>query len=146
MIVYHKDFFINRLVKEWLNHERLIIACDLDDTIIPYNPELTDSCHHTVELIKDCQQEGIWFVINTARKRSQLVDSVGQVESLGIKVDSVNEMPFTWDLPIGVSGKVYANIFLDDRGGLECTKHQLRKALEIVKQVREQQRIQNESN
>ena len=83
------------------------------------------------------------FIINTARQRSKLINSVGEVESLGIKVHSVNEMPPYWTLPIGVAGKVYANIFLDDRGGLECTKHQLRKALEIVKQIREQQRLQN---
>jgi hypothetical protein len=52
-------------------------------------------------------------------------------------------MPAYWDLPIGIAGKVYANIFLDDRGGLECTKHQLRKAFEIVKQYREQQLLQS---
>lgn len=143
MITYHKDFFINRLVKEWIGHEKLIIACDLDDTIIPYNPELTDSCTETVQLIKDCQTEGIVFIINTARERSKLSGSVGQVEDLGIKVHSVNEMPPNWTLPIGTAGKVYANIFLDDRGGLECTKHQLRKAFEIVKQYREQQLLQS---
>lgn len=141
---YHKDFFINRLIREWLSHERLIIACDLDDTIIPYNPELTDSCNETVELIKECQTEGIWFIINTAREEEKLENSRTQVESLGITVHSINEMPFTWDLPYGVSGKVYANIFLDDRGGLECTKHQLRKAYNFVKNYREQIKIKQE--
>jgi hypothetical protein len=63
---------------------------------------------------------------------------------MGIEVHSVNEMPFTWDLPYGLSGKVYANIFLDDRGGLECTKHQLRKAYNIVKQYREQIKLKQE--
>lgn len=137
-IKYHKDFFINRLVKEWLKHERLIIACDLDDTIIPYNPELWESCEETVELIKECQTEGIWFIINTARQEYKLEDGKTQVESLGIEVHSVNKMPFTWNLPYGLSGKVYANIFLDDRGGIECTRNQLREAYNIVKQHREQ--------
>lgn len=141
---YHKDFFINRLVKEWLSHERLIIACDLDDTIIPYNPELTESCNDTVELIKECQTEGILFIINTAREEYKLEDSKTQVENLGITVHSINKMPLHWELPYGVSGKVYANIFLDDRGGLECTKHQLRKAYNIVKQYREQIKIKQE--
>lgn len=143
MITYHKDFFINRLVKEWLKHERLAIACDLDDTIIPYNPELTDSCHDTVQLIKDCQEQGIVFIINTAREDFKLDQSKQQVEALGITVHAVNKMPAWWTLPYGLAGKVYANIFLDDRGGLECTKHQLRKALELVKQIREQQQLQN---
>ena len=143
MITYHKDFFINRLVKEWLKHERLVIGCDLDDTIIPYNPELTDSCYDTVQLIKDCQEQGIVFIINTAREDFKLEQSKQQIEQLGITVHSVNKMPSWWTLPYGLAGKVYANIFLDDRGGLECTKHQLRKALELVKQIREQQQLQN---
>jgi predicted HAD superfamily phosphohydrolase YqeG len=140
---FHTDFFIDRLVKEWLSHERLIIACDLDDTIIPYNPELTESCEEVVNLILDCQEEGIWFVINTAREEYKLQESAAEVEALGIKVHGINKMPLHWDIAYGLAGKVYANIFLDDRGGLECTKHQLRKALEIVKQVREQRRLQN---
>jgi len=143
MMTYHKDFFINRLATEWIKHEKIIIACDLDDTIIPYNPELTASCTETVQLIKDCQTEGITFIINTARQGSKLFGSVEQVESLGIKVHAINKMPAYWDLPIGIAGKVYANIFLDDRGGLECTKHQLRKAFEIVKQYRDQQLLQS---
>lgn len=146
MLRYHEDFFINRLVREWISHHKLIIACDLDDTIIPYNPELADSCQDTVQLIKDCQQEGIVFIINTAREGYKLRQSKSQVEDLGIIVHAVNEMPPYWEAPYGLSGKVYANIFLDDRGGLECTKHQLRTALEIIKYIREQQRIQNESN
>lgn len=145
-MIYHKDFFINRLVKEWLGHEKLIIACDLDDTIFPYNPELTESCKETVKLIKECQTQGIIFIINTAREPNKLDQSKQEVESLGITVHAVNCMPSYWDLPIGKAGKVYANIFFDDRGGLECTKHQLRKAFEIVKNYREQQKIQYDNN
>lgn len=137
MIRYHEDFFINRLVTEWLSHNRLIIACDLDDTIIPYNPELAESCAEMVELVKACQEEGILFIINTARESYKLEKSKYQVEELGIKVHSVNEMPSYWHAPYGLAGKVYANIFLDDRGGLECTKRQLSETLKIVKQIRE---------
>jgi tyrosine-protein phosphatase YwqE len=141
MTVYHKDFFINRLVKEWLEHERLIVACDLDDTIIPYNKELTESCKETVELLKECQQEGITLIINTARKDHRLAESSLEVIELGLNPASINEMPKYWSQEIGISGKVYANIFLDDRGGLECSRHQLKKAFEIVKFTREQQQI-----
>lgn len=134
---YHSDFFINRLIKEWLSHDRLIIACDLDDTIIPYNPELAESCAETVELIKSCQEEGILFIINTARENHKLQRGKQQVEELGIVVHSVNEMPSDWHAPYGLAGKVYANIFLDDRGGLDCTKKQLQETLKIVKLIRE---------
>lgn len=143
MIRYHEDFFINRLVKEWLSHNRLIIACDLDDTIIPYNPELAESCAEMVQLVKACQEEGILFIINTARESYKLQQSRAQVESLGIRVDGVNEMPPDWIIPYGKAGKVYANIFLDDRGGLACTKKQLQETLRIVKQIREEKNGSN---
>lgn len=138
-MLYHKDFYINRLVKEWLAHEKLIIACDLDDTLLPYNSESKETCALTQTLLKDCQQEGIILVLNTARDKELHPSSVLEVEKLGLKVTSINETPAYLNLPYGNSGKVYANIFLDDRAGLECALHQLRKALEIVKQVREQQ-------
>ena len=40
-----------------------------------------------------------------------------QVEDLGIIVHGVNKMHPEWNRPYGINGKLYANIFLDDRGG-----------------------------
>ncbi len=38
-----------------------------------------------------------------------------------------------WGRPYGINGKVYANIFLDDRGGLMENYWILSEALSIVK-------------
>ena len=43
MIRHHANFYTNRLVKEWLKNGKIIIACDLDDTIIPYNEEIKEN-------------------------------------------------------------------------------------------------------
>jgi hypothetical protein len=133
---YHVNFFINRLVTEWLKNGKLIIGCDLDDTIIPYNDELKEHCQKVVDLILECQKEGIIFLINTARSERQLKTAKEQVGKLGIEVHGVNQMHPEWDKPYGLNGKIYANIFLDDRGGIKSTYWDLSEVLSIVKRER----------
>jgi hypothetical protein len=133
---HHADFYINRLVTEWLKNGKIIIGCDLDDTIIPYNEEIKDNCNKMVDLILECQKEGIIFIVNTARSEYQLEKAKQQVEDLGIVVHGVNKMHPEWDKPYGINGKIYANIFLDDRGGFWNSYWALQDALTIVKQER----------
>ena len=130
---YHVNFYTNRLVTEWLKNGKIIIGCDLDDTIIPYNEEIKNNCKKMVDLILECQKEGIIFLINTARSEYQLKKAKEQVEELGIVVHGVNKMHPEWDKPYGVNGKLYANIFLDDRGGFWDTYWILTNALTMVK-------------
>jgi hypothetical protein len=131
---HHANFYTNRLVTEWLKNDKIIIACDLDDTIIPYNEEIKDNCKIMVDLILECQKEGIIFLINTARSEYQLQKAKEQVEELGIVVHGINKMHEGWDKPYGLNGKLYANIFLDDRGGFWECYWTLSNALTIVKQ------------
>ena len=130
---HHANFYTNRLVTEWLKNGKIIIGCDLDDTIIPYNEEIKDNCKKMVDLILECQEEGIYFLINTARSKDQLQKGKEQVEALGIEVHGVNEMHTEWNRPYGVNGKLYANIFLDDRGGFWDAYWTLLNTLTIVK-------------
>ena len=133
---HHANFYTNRLVKEWLKNGKIIIACDLDDTIIPYNEEIKENCNKMVKLVLDCQKEGIIFLINTARSKERLYKSKEQVEDLGIVVHGINQMHPEWDKPYGLNGKLYANIFLDDRGGFWDTYWTLSNALSIVRHQR----------
>lgn len=136
---HHANFYVNRLVTEWLKNGKIIIGCDLDDTIIPYNEEIKDNCKKMVNLILECQEEGIIFLINTARSEYQLEKAKQQVEELGIVVHGVNKMHPEWDKPYGVNGKIYANIFLDDRGGFWDSYWTLTNALTMVKIERKKQ-------
>jgi MoaA/NifB/PqqE/SkfB family radical SAM enzyme len=133
---YHTNFYTNRLVTEWLKNGKIIIGCDLDDTIIPYNEEIKDNCKKMVDLILECQQEGIYFLINTARNNQQLEKAKQQVEELGIAVHGVNEMHPEWTHTYGKNGKIYANIFLDDRGGFWDSYWILSNAYSIVRNIR----------
>jgi hypothetical protein len=136
---YHANFYVNRLTTEWLKNGKIIIGCDLDDTIIPYNEEIKDNCKKMVDLILECQKEGIIFLINTARSEYQLERAKQQVEELGITVHGVNKMHPEWDKPYGINGKIYANIFLDDRGGFWDSYYTLFNTLTMVKMERKKQ-------
>jgi hypothetical protein len=136
---HHANFYVNRLTTEWLKNGKIIIGCDLDDTIIPYNEEIKENCKKMVDLILECQKEGIVFLINTARSEHQLERAKQQVEELGITVHGVNKMHPEWDKPYGINGKIYANIFLDDRGGFWDSYWTLSTALTMVKMERKKQ-------
>ena len=133
---YHANFYTNRLATEWLKNGKIIIGCDLDDTIIPYNQEIKNNCKKMVDLILECQELGIIFLINTARCEKQLETAKQKVEELGIVVHGVNKMHDEWDKPYGINGKIYANIFLDDRGGFWDSYWTLFHAYSIVKRER----------
>jgi hypothetical protein len=136
---HHANFYVNRLTTEWLKNGKIIIGCDLDDTIIPYNEEIKDNCKKMVDLILECQKEGIIFLINTARSEYQLEKAKQQVEELGIVVHGVNKMHPEWDKPYGINGKIYANIFLDDRGGFWDSYYTLFNALTMIKMEKKKQ-------
>jgi hypothetical protein len=107
--------YLERLLKEWNKHDRIIIACDFDDTIRHWS--MTNDFNHIISVIKEAQQLGALLVINTASDvdaRRPLIEEY--CKDNGLCVDSINENPI--DLPYGKWGKVYANIYLDDRAGL----------------------------
>lgn len=133
-----ESFYVQRLVKEWIHHNSLIIACDVDDTIEPFNnsPEITEACNKVVSLLLECQKEGIVLIANTARSNEQLEKVPEIFKSKGLHLDSINKMPEGY-YPYGHNGKVYANIYLDDRSGLELTMAQLQAALIKVIKLRE---------
>jgi hypothetical protein len=111
--------YVVRLRKEWEQHGKIIIGVDYDDTISPWKwtkEELLD----TVKVIKEAQSVGAYVVIFTACSKERYPEISAYTTSLGIRVDAINQNPI--DIPYGNENKIYANIFLDDRAGLEEAK------------------------
>lgn len=108
-----------RLYKEWSTYGKIIIGVDFDDTISPWgfrDEEDLLSLKKTVDLLKIAKETGAYIVIFTACN----VDRYSEIESYcsknGLTIDTINKNAI--DLPYGNDGKIYANIFLDDRAGL----------------------------
>lgn len=128
--------YVIRLRKEWEQHGKIIIAVDYDDTISPWKwsqSELQD----TINVIKEAQLVGAYVAIFTACSSERYDEIYQYAKSVGIRVDSINQNPI--NIPYGNSSKIYANIFLDDRAGLEEAKDILRTCIYLQRSYKRSQ-------
>lgn len=106
-------FFYNRLKEAYLEHDRLIIAYDIDDTVRPYKSK---SCEETKKLIRRAKEVlNPYFIIYTANPHNE--KNIQFLNDENLPFDTINE-----NIPeIGRYGdglKIYYNLFLDDKAGL----------------------------
>ena len=133
--------YVERLYNEWITHENAIIAVDFDDTIYPFKMQTENDLEDTINLIKDCKSVGAYITIFTASDVNRHPEILRYCESKGIKVDSINENAI--ELPYGHEGKIYYNINLCDRSGLEEAKAILREAMYLVRAYKAGRKLDN---
>lgn len=107
--------YLDRLIEEWKQYGKIIIACDYDDTISPWKMQSFDF-KRVIEVLKVAKETGAYIVIFTACNTERYGEIKDYCQTAGLKIDAINETPI--DLPYGKNGKIYANVFIDDRAGL----------------------------
>jgi hypothetical protein len=115
---YHPNMerYITRLVREWREHKKILLAVDFDDTLSPW--KFDDFNYSEVfKLINQAKELGAYVVIFTACKEERY-DYIRKYckEMGGFEIDGINENVI--ELPYGNNRKIYYNHLLDDRGGL----------------------------
>lgn len=130
--------YINRLLSEWIQHGKIIISVDYDSTVFPYPTidNLSD-IKRTVDLVKLAHDTGAYIVIFTASNIDRYEEIQKYCEEIGLPIDAINKNPI--DLPYGNNGKIYYNINLCDRSGLN-------ESLDILEQTMYKYRGINETN
>ena len=118
--------YIDRLLREWKQYGKIIIACDYDDTISPWGLEDND-CEKVIEMLKIAKETGAYLVIFTACTKDRYKEIKEFCYEKGLKIDTINQNPI--ELPYGNDKKIYANIFLDDRAGLKESLNILEAAM-----------------
>lgn len=108
-------------------HSRLIIAFDFDDTVYPFSGDDT-ICFEVRETLKWAQDQGHILICYTCRSEQEEVLQFCQGE--GIYYDRFNENHLQLD---GQKGKVFYNIFLDDKCGLPQALSTLQEVLRYNK-------------
>lgn len=128
------DFFLDqynvvqRLLKEWREHGKIIIAYDFDDTVFDFHKR-GDKYNDVISLLQRCKRAGAHFIVFTCCHEGQYDDIREYLHENLIPYDKINEnMDFT---QFG-GRKVYYNILLDDRAGLHSSYYAL---LEAVSQI-----------
>ena len=114
-----KDILLNQLIDVYEKHGKIIIGVDFDDTVFPFNKSVANinRCNEVVEIVRDLKPYSIICLWSVADAQS-LVYKEHIMDLYGIKPDYVNDSPLNkW----GDSKKVYFNIQLDDKAGLNET-------------------------
>lgn len=118
--------YLERLEEEWRLHGKIIIACDYDDTISPWKMQNQDF-GRVFEVLKFAKETGAYVVIFTACKPERYTEITDYCLQNGLEIDGINKTPI--DLPYGNDKKIYANVFIDDRAGLNESLNILEMAM-----------------
>lgn len=106
---------VERLYREYQQHGKLIIACDLDDTVFDFHDK-GFTYEKIWDTLRKCQDLNFYIVAFTGVNPDKYESVVKHFADNGIKITGINQNPFP--LPFGNHGKMYFNILLDDRAGL----------------------------
>ncbi len=122
--------YVERLFNEWIEHKKIIISVDYDDTIFPFKLDNIEDIERTIGLVQIAKAIGAYVVIFTASDPERHLEIQEYCESIKLPIDSINRNPI--DLPYGKNGKIYYNINLCDRSGLRESLDILDKTIDKV--------------
>lgn len=133
-ILDHDPFMIhtvavNRLVDEWEKYGQLIVAYDYDNTVFDYYGK-GYTFNKVIQILRDCKKLGFHLTVFTSCNEDRFPEIKEYLKKNEIPYDSINETP---DYIPFRGRKVYYNILLDDRAGLESAYDQLKSVLFIIK-------------
>jgi hypothetical protein len=117
-IYLNPNVALERLRTEWLVHGKIIVAFDIDSTVLPFHAsEANDDYAPIHKLLRNLKGLGCILIAFTAAHESRWDGIKQKLSDIGIVYDYFNQSPPT--IPGVVrTGKVYANAYLDDRAGL----------------------------
>jgi len=115
-------------MSEYKQYGNLIVALDFDGTINDYHNEGLEF-EKVIDLIKACNQLDFQIVIFTANPDTEYIEK--KCSDLGIEICGINKnlVPM-----FDKSPKIYYNILLDDRAGLESAYYILADVVITIKE------------
>jgi hypothetical protein len=121
---------IKRLISEWVKHKSLIIAYDYDNTVFDYH-NLGYEFNGLIKLLRECKKYGGKFIVYSCSPLDRHYEMKSYLNGNDIPFDTINENIVELH---GGGGKLFYNIFLDDRAGLKSAYSVLHAALNVMKE------------
>lgn len=108
----------DRLKNEWSKYGKLIIAYDVDSTVLPFHEDEKDDNYTVIhKLIRKLHELGCILVVFTSAEENRWDEIKERLKEKNLPYHYFNQSPP--EIPnIIDKGKVYANIYLDDRASL----------------------------
>lgn len=132
--IFKNDYYLNRrnfykrLKDEYYKYGKLIIAFDFDDTIYDFHNK-GRHYNKVIKLLQDWRGDA-YFILYTASDETRFQSMKLYMEEHGICVHAINEN-ISKNVPQG--GKIYYNVLLDDRAGLNTSYWALKKLLKHIR-------------
>lgn len=124
---------IERLKKEYILYNDLIIGLDFDNTIFDYHKEGL-GLQPVIDLLRRCSDIGLTMCLHTLCLNEKTSMTHGDKDiyclELGIEVNYINISPVLSDQPNDVPMKPFYSILLDDRAGLSASYNILKTTLD----------------
>ena len=121
---------IQRLVKEWVKHKSLIIAYDYDNTVFDYHNNGYEF-EFVIDLLRESKKYGAKFIVYSCSPATRHDEMREYLNSNDIPFDTINQNIVELH---GGEGKLFYNIFLDDRAGLKSACSILSSAMTVIKE------------
>ena len=121
-----------RLLAEYKKHNSLIVALDFDDTIFDFH-KTGESYEMVQQLVRDLHSIGCKIIIWSGSENTDEMSAY--LKEKNIPYDLINEnLKINEIWVIGRDPrKIYANVFLDDRGGLIGVYNDLSRLVKEIK-------------
>ena len=120
-----------RLWAEYQKYGSLIVAVDFDDTLYDFHG-IGESYEQVRQLVRDLYAANCQIIIWTGNQNTEFVESFlaeNNIPYHGINTDSVDGITYTNGNP---PRKLYANVYIDDRAGLEHVYNDLKQLLVTI--------------
>ena len=116
-----------RLYKEYKQYGSLVVAYDFDNTVYDFHNE-GYFYNNVISLLQELHSLNCICICFTANENEALVRDYCREKR--IPLDKLNENP---DFFKSTSKKIYYNVLLDDRSGLEQVYKELRILIKLIK-------------
>ncbi len=120
------DNAYERLLKEYRKYNSLVVAYDFDNTVFDYHGNGW-TFHQTIDLLRELKERGCYLIVFTANEDEEFVADYCKYNK--IPFDSINENP---PFCKSEARKIYYNILLDDRAGLQETYKLLTRLIKEI--------------
>lgn len=123
-----KENVVERLLNEWKLYGKIIIAYDYDETVFDFHKNgrtYEDVCN----LLRRCEKVGAYFIVFTCCGPDQYKEIREDLTSKNLPFDRIND---NMDFIDFTGRKVFYNILLDDRAGLESAFEDLQTVVKIM--------------
>lgn len=119
------NFALLRLIEQYKKQNQIVIAYDFDDTVKPF---YCSNCCEVQSLLRSAKRAlNAYFIVYTSNSKTDEIKKFLDEEK--IPYDSINEnAPF---VPFK-TGKLFYNIFLDDKAGLAQAASNLKDLIYMV--------------